>query len=270
MKRFLFFIGMLLLLHSTSANAENPMSRCDKCHSVSGWGFATFDHSKTNFQLKGQHQSVRCKQCHAGGAYEKRTDQACSACHKDVHAGRLGVYCEKCHDESGWRGLFTVDSHRRTNFPLTGRHALIPCEECHTTVRDRTFTRAALECYACHEKDFASTATKGIDHVAFNFGTTCTQCHRPTRWKPASFAAHDVCFPISRGAHSGLTCTDCHSGTITGTISGSCSTGNTTCTGCHTGAHSQSKMDSEHQEVAGYQYKDGKCRECHHSGTTGN
>ncbi len=244
-------------------------SVCSNCHVVGGWQFARFDHTKTDFPLKASHQIVRCPKCHLEGNYEKRIEKTCGSCHRDVHAGQLGSFCDRCHDETGWASAFPMEAHRRTNFPLTGRHALIPCEECHQNQRDKTFSSVAVDCYACHQADYLSTASKGIDHVRAGFGTTCRTCHNPVHWKPARFAAHDGCFPISHGAHSRFTCADCHLGSIVNGIIGSCSTGTATCTGCHTGAHSKGKMDSVHTQVPGYQYKDQKCYECHRNGTSG-
>lgn len=242
---------------------DSRADRCEQCHQVSGWFRATFDHSKTGFVLKGAHSGVRCRLCHEGGTFEKRIDHSCQSCHKDIHAGQLGQLCEKCHDEVSWRGTFSAESHRRTNFPLTGRHALIPCEECHLEVREKTFSRATLDCVACHQADYQRTGTTSVDHVAAGFGTNCRSCHHPSQWRPARFGEHDNCFVISRGAHSPFRCADCHTSTTALTTTGTCSTGNVSCTGCHTGAHSQSRTDSEHREVPGYQYKDRKCYECH-------
>lgn len=238
---------------------------CEKCHSSSAWEFAAFNHSKTGFLLKGKHQAVLCRRCHESGAYEKRIDQTCRACHQDIHAGQLGMNCEKCHDENSWIGNFGPEAHRRTNFPLTGRHALIPCEECHMEKREKTFSRAALECYACHQTDYLATASRSLDHVAFGFGTNCRDCHHPTRWRPATFPGHNSCFPITRGPHSKFACLECHSSLAGITVSGACSTGTFFCGNCHTSAHSQSKMDDKHKSVAGYQYKDQKCYSCHHA-----
>ncbi len=38
---------------------------CSSCHSISKWGAASFDHSKTEYRLDGAHRLVRCAQCHA-------------------------------------------------------------------------------------------------------------------------------------------------------------------------------------------------------------
>jgi hypothetical protein len=264
MRKWVLWAGLALVWCGPAAAADKPVA-CDKCHDSGAWRPARFNHSKTDFELKGAHGIVPCARCHPKGEYAKRTDRSCRACHVDAHAGQLGQMCEKCHDEVSWRSSFGLEAHRRTNFPLTGRHALIPCVECHRDLREKTFSRVAVECLSCHEADYQAAAAKGgPDHAALGFGTVCQQCHSPLRWKPARFPAHEQCFPILGGPHSSFGCTDCHSSVTGLTPTGACMTGNTSCTGCHTGAHTQSRTDPEHHDVPGYQYKNRKCYECHH------
>jgi hypothetical protein len=68
---------------------------------------------------------------------------------------------------------------------------------------------------------------------------------------------------ITRGPHRRFGCVDCHTSVSGSAISGLCSSGTSFCGNCHTGDHRQSKMDDEHDDVAGYQYKDAKCYTCH-------
>ncbi len=42
---------------------------CSTCHSNIVWKPSTFDHNKTNFQLKGAHTSVDCATCHTNGQF---------------------------------------------------------------------------------------------------------------------------------------------------------------------------------------------------------
>ena len=241
--------------------------RCENCHTVHGWRVSNFDHGKTGWPLRGRHKTVTCKGCHTSGKFMEKIERLCQSCHPDVHGGKLGQLCESCHNENGWKNTFTVEMHRRTNFPLTGRHALIPCQECHLDVRDRGFTRVTLNCFDCHESDYTRTSTSTIDHVTAGFSTRCQSCHKPSAWVPAiGFDGHNDCFPITSGPHRGIRCQDCHS-TLSGlnTI-GSCNSGTFICGSCHQGAHSQSKTDEEHEDVPGYQYKDQKCYECHPRG----
>ncbi|MFQ5506027.1 MAG: hypothetical protein ACE5F1_14700, partial [Planctomycetota bacterium] len=49
------------------------------------------------------------------------------------------------------------------------------------------------------------------NHTAAGFPTTCDSCHRPSGWSPTSYAHQQ--FPIT-GAHTALTCSQCHVGAV--------------------------------------------------------
>jgi hypothetical protein len=262
-------IALSMLLVPTFAIADPPPhvspeeSHCEKCHTVDNWNQITFPHDATGFPLKGAHANISCSACHAAGFAQKVTGD-CASCHRDAHAGEFGMRCGSCHDEVKWRGAINADAHRRTNFPLDGRHALIPCEECHIDVREKRFSRAALACNACHAKDAARAALHSIDHVKANFGTDCQRCHSPQRFDSARFPDHEMCFPILRGAHRGFACLSCHTTMMNVTVTGACMTRNAACSSCH--RHSCDRENAAHANIPGYQCKDRKCFECHQTG----
>jgi hypothetical protein len=237
-------------------------TRCAACHEADGWSKVVFDHLKrTGFALEGRHAETTCASCHAGLDFKAKLSTRCSACHEDVHLAEFGVRCEGCHDPRSWQSRFDADAHRNTSFPLLGRHAFIPCEECHLDMRDRSFIRATVQCTTCHTADFQRTASTGIDHVANNFSKTCTDCHGAYAFSPAHFPAHDTCFELSGGPHAGIRCLDCHTTLRSTAATGTCNTNTAVCTNCHT--HSQPRTDPEHTGVPGYQYQYRKCYECH-------
>jgi hypothetical protein len=186
----------------------------------------------------------------------------CAGCHRDRHRGEFGATCEGCHDSESWRPFFNADAHRRTGFPLVGQHALIPCQQCHGEMRDRTFTRAPSGCVSCHRADYDRTSFTSINHSASGLSLDCQSCHATWRFWPARLDSHRSCFPLS-GPHSGIRCLSCHTSLSSATITGACSTGTASCTSCHT--HSCARSDSEHRKVMGYQCADTKCYECHKS-----
>jgi hypothetical protein len=239
---------------------KEASARCELCHSVQGWTKdPRFDHSRTGFELKGQHAQATCAECHARGYVG--TPTLCSACHQDVHEGRLGARCDGCHNElEGWMTRFDADAHRRTNFPLTGRHALIPCQECHLDTRDRTFGRATVDCVGCHAKDLVRTVAV-LDHQALGFSSNCRLCHDTAHFQPARFPSHDSCFQLTGGPHNGFRCQDCHTSIPARPQVGTCSTNTASCTSCHT--HACERTAGLHSNVPGYQCKDRKCYECH-------
>lgn len=234
-------------------------TRCEACHSSGGWWPVSFDHSRTGFPLEGRHLDATCKSCHRSPDFRGPVATSCASCHKDVHAAEFGNHCETCHDARGWESRFGPDAHRMTNFPLTGRHAAIPCEECHLEQRDRRFTRATRDCFGCHQADYARTAGTTVDHVRAGFGTDCQSCHFPTRFKGARFAAHDTCFQINAGPHAGIPCFDCHTSLANAQVTGACVTNTADCMRCHACA----TVTPKHANVGGFQCKDRKCYECH-------
>ena len=253
----------MIVLALLLAAQAHPVAatKCAACHSPEGWNRVTFDHDRTGFSLVGRHREATCAGCHAGLEFKARLSTRCSACHEDVHSAEFGARCEGCHDPNGWQTRFDANAHRNTGFPLMGRHAVIPCEECHYDTRDRNFSRAAVQCTTCHSQDYARTAGGSIDHMANNFSQTCTDCHGAFAFQPARFAAHDRCFELGGGPHAGIRCLDCHTSLHNVAANGTCATNTAACTNCHT--HSCTRTDQIHSKVAGYQCKDRKCYECH-------
>ncbi len=174
-------------------------SRCDSCHSERRWPEARFDHDgRTDFPLRGRHRDVACNTCHRG-ALEDALETDCVGCHRadDVHAGKQGEDCARCHEESGW-GERVVFDHDLTRFPLIGLHAAAPCEECHVST---TFQQAATGCVECHRQDDTHERALGDD---------CARCHNPNGWALWEFD-HDRATDFAlEGRHRGLACEACH------------------------------------------------------------
>ena len=237
-------------------------TQCAACHKTEGWEKVRFNHDPTGFPLRGAHTVVTCNGCHPRG-FDTPVANTCAGCHRDRHAGEFGGQCEGCHDDRSWRPLFQADAHRRTAFPLVGKHGLIPCQQCHGNMRDRTFVGAPLRCVSCHQRDFDRTRTTMVDHATAGFSTECQTCHNTWRFWPARAPAHDLCFRINRGPHRNVRCLGCHTSLPTAAFTGACMTGTFSCTGCH--EHAQAKTDPQHPAnvAPGYQYADGRCWDCH-------
>ncbi len=173
-------------------------TKCNSCHQPEKWKTVRFDHSRTHFPLRGRHASVRCDGCHTGDLYRDKLGTTCISCHKkdDAHKGQLGTNCQQCHNETAWRKKVSYD-HDLTNFPLLGKHAVVPCEECH---KSTSFKDAPTACVSCHRDD----------HHQGTLGSDCAQCHTPNGWTRWRFN-HDTQtrFPLT-GAHTGLECSSCH------------------------------------------------------------
>ena len=159
------------------------------------------------------------------------------------------------------REPFNADAHRVSNFPLTGKHAFIPCQECHGEALGRTFTKTALACVTCHQADYVQTAVTSIDHAASGFGGACQTCHFTWRFSPARYDGHEACFQINGGPHGNVACRNCHLDIVGFRAGADCNTNNAVCTRCH--RHNEDLMDQTHNNVLGYDYAHLKCYECH-------
>jgi hypothetical protein len=242
--------------------AKGDDTKCGACHTVNTWTEVVFPHERTGFPLRGAHVKTTCKGCHPVD-FVQRVPDTCSGCHRDVHMGDLGARCVDCHNEREWRSEFGVDAHRKTNFPLSGRHALIPCESCHGAIRDQSFVRPTVDCVGCHQQDYNNTLMLPVSHAALSFNTECRSCHDTWRWTGARYVRHDDCFQISVGSHAGIDCLTCHATLLPTNPAIRCVEPPPQCTNCHN--HAQATTDAQHTNppVPGYQYKDFKCYQCH-------
>jgi len=53
-----------------------------------------------------------------------------------------------------WKDTKTMDRHRRTHLPLTGRHAVLDCAACHVVAGPQAWSNVPWDCYACHRADY--------------------------------------------------------------------------------------------------------------------
>ena len=207
---------------------------CSACHTVDGWKLASsagssgFDHDRTGFPLRAAHAQASCGGCHTSRVKPPRS---CESCHKDPHAGRMDGACFECHTTTTWAETATLEQHRRTRMPLTGKHALIDCVACHKRQRDRTFTDLPTDCYACHRAAYHLTTTHpnhdgSQDPNSTPFSRSCARCHQTIAWKPAFIdpaslpgamaraavraGEHDAVFLLSSGSHRTAACASCH------------------------------------------------------------
>jgi hypothetical protein len=199
--------------HASSDPHQGKLGQeCGQCHTTAGWTPATFDHASTHFPLAGKHAGIPCLQCHADRTFAAAST-TCSACHAkdDAHKGRFGTDCAGCHQATAWRDV-TFD-HSKSSFPLEGKHANVPCTQCHT---GPTFAATGSTCSDCHAKD---DAHKG------QFGTDCGGCHKATAWLDVTFDHSKSAFPLD-GQHLTVKCAQCHDkGIFKGTP--------TACAACH-------------------------------------
>ena len=251
------------------ARYENKTD-CAKCHSEhNGEDFPlihwvpsqqAFDHNQTGYALQGKHAGLACNQCHSAQHVStaerplikmkdlNRTflglSQDCSTCHQDPHKGQLGKNCLQCHNFLDWKGATKFD-HSTTKFPLTGLHAQVTCEKCHTAATpggEPRFTGIPFaKCSDCHADPH---------HGAFP--QSCETCHTTAGWKKIAagqqFDHSRTRFPLL-GKHASVECTQCHAeGNFKKPVAFA------KCADCHQDAH--------HGQFADRSDK-GECSSCH-------
>ncbi len=181
-------------------------AECSSCHSehlgrdadIVRFSRATFDHALTDFHLEGAHSSLACVGCHQAGKPLRSAPTDCKACHAKVepHDGKLGHDCAKCHNVNTWQQA--KFDHKQTAFALNGRHAELPCAQCHLGNR---FKGTPKQCASCHAPDDVHRGERG---------ERCAECHSESTWKSATFDhAKQTGFALL-GAHAPLACAACH------------------------------------------------------------
>lgn len=173
---------------------------CQKCHTPGGWREVTFRHERdTHFPLEGAHADAACRACHSAPPFGAELATDCASCHArdDVHRGRNGSDCGRCHTAVAWTQ--TSFDHDETRFPLRGSHASVLCSDCHS--RDPFSDELRTDCGSCHLDD---------DVHAGQVGERCSECHRESGWRSDLFFEHDITrFPLL-GMHAVAACDQCH------------------------------------------------------------
>lgn len=282
-------------------HAKEARARCATCHpdhlgrdfSLIAWNsdsLARFNHARAGWAIEGGHREVKCDACHAAryqvspatrrapqGAKGRWTglERSCTSCHEDIHRDRFRVECTECHDLRAWAPAPRFD-HDRSEYPLTGRHATVKCEQCHAprpagmkagpSLLDPALPALRFaECSACHK-----------DPHQGRLGPRCAECHVTAGFfeRPAAgrFDHTRTRYPLE-GRHLAVRCAACHPrGTSRTTLAYA------VCSDCHRPKHepawatrpAATRCESCH-DVAGFKpspfgpdrHRAGRCTECH-------
>ena len=191
---------------------------CQTCHVTGGWKLnrpgETFDHNATKFPLKGKHVETPCAKCHKDSDYHRHVVfKRCSVCHEDPHKGQFkaraaGSDCNSCHDETNFKpALFDKETHKKSAFPLEGKHAGVECVDCHQPKgADAVYMTRKLTCSDCH------TDRHGAEFASAPYENKCDACHTQTGFAPTTFTVMrhaDTGFKLT-GRHAFIMCADCH------------------------------------------------------------
>lgn len=222
---------------------------CSKCHTdhkgrkakIVSLNPDTFNHKWTDFPLTGAHAKtkVKCRDCHDPGEAHRQAPSTCYACHREDddrkgHKGSLGKECGSCHVTRDWKTVRF--DHRKTDFPLLGKHREVKCKSCHKKENQK---KTPTQCYSCHKQDDDRRGHQG------KFGKKCESCHDARSWKQTAFDHFKTSRFALRGAHNRIKCTACHQGILGKEKLGK------TCYACH-------RQDDVHKGQQGR-----KCESCH-------
>jgi hypothetical protein len=234
--------------------------KCKQCHTTKDFssfiGRGRFNHNTTSFKLKGKHKRIDCFTCHdhssnaqmVFGDKNKVDENNCSSCHKDVHAGKFGNECAKCHNEKSFSSLRNMDffDHTQTDYSLEGKHVGVDCKACHKGKYTDPIDFKA--CKNCHE-DYHKEEFKK-DGVARD----CKECHSLQHqfdFTLFTLEQHQKSeFPL-QGAHVATPCFACHVSEDRWTFKKI----GTTCVDCHLDEHKNLLSDKYYPEKA--------CLSCH-------
>lgn len=85
--------------------------KCESCHNARSWKTWDYDHEKrAKFKLEGGHKKVDCYACHKSEMSDRLVvPRTCMGCHEkdDVHRGKFGQLCERCHLVSDFKTIIT-------------------------------------------------------------------------------------------------------------------------------------------------------------------
>lgn len=188
-------------------------NRCVDCHNEKSFrdiDTDRFNHNLTDFQLRGKHAAVDCRQCHAGSLTTPLPHNTCAACHEDYHEGVFTSSppvrdCADCHTEDGFGiTLFSFEDHNKTEFPLDGAHLATPCFACHLEEGKWVFRNIGERCIDCHQD-----VHQGRLDDKYYPGRSCENCHVTDNWQENYFDHNRTSFEL-QGAHARQSCSACH------------------------------------------------------------
>ncbi|MBK7693288.1 MAG: cytochrome c family protein [Saprospiraceae bacterium] len=194
-------------------------ANCKACHTEESFHkiktSASFNHTLTGFALEGKHKVIYCRKCHDNRAgtighfreFASLRKPECLDCHKDVHEGKFGSDCKKCHHQESFHINRKLDQfdHDLTKFPLAGKHQSVDCKKCHKagSMTDPVAFDACKRCHDDYHKGEFSSDAKYHD---------CGSCHSVNGFGESSFGFEqhqESAFPLS-GAHLAVECKSCH------------------------------------------------------------
>ncbi len=223
--------GPLSQPHRFLSGAAN----CTSCHRVGGQ--RTFKCLECHTEIAGKISAG--SGLHARLVAKTSASQTCATCHSEHNGEQFALV--------RWEPSLQLFDHAKAGWPLTGKHAGLSCNRCHTPdhivaadkalikVKDlsRTYLGLSRECGACH-----ADAHKG------QFGKNCEQCHTAADWKTVPSFDHSRTRFALTGTHLRVACQKCHTPAPAGGSPRWTGLIFDRCTGCHADPHHGSFANS--------------------------
>ena len=211
--------------HGVSRTDPVPHDRCEDCHRdihegqfqpracadchdvfIAQFRLPAFDHTLTDYPLRGPHTDVACQECHGelpAAVFVDTPHADCDDCHDDPHVGQFEpTSCAVCHDEATGGWAVTDFDHARTRFRLEGEHERVACERCHPNEQWQVPFDSCDACHTEHPHGAQLTAPRAE-------GRRCESCHAPAGWSPPLFDHDRTDFGL-HPQHERVACADCH------------------------------------------------------------
>ena len=209
--------------HKDPHNAQLGTA-CEQCHTAESFRVARYEHPRFPEFFGGRHAALKCDQCHRGPVQTRvyrNLSTECVTCHRDVHNGQLPK-CADCHTIDAAKFAPTRFDHTKTVFPLTGKHAAVPCAQCHPKgTSGAVYRGTATACAACHK-----------DPHQGQLDSACERCHTTDTFRVERYT-HRNPGTFFRGKHATAPCSACHK-RVGGAIR---FTGLGECVSCHEDPH---------------------------------
>ncbi|RME15079.1 MAG: hypothetical protein D6797_07435 [Bdellovibrio sp.] len=199
------------------------LHNCLQCHTEENWKKThDFDHQRdAGYPIEGKHKKLKCSKCHLKKVrrrvfrsvyhWEKLKQKTCETCHKSPHKRSfskkfLSKKCSECHTPRGWKEQKNFD-HKKTRFPLTGKHAKLRCNQCHIRRKKQVFKFKHFEekfCIDCHKNEHKKQFSKKFS------SRSCSECHTTRDFVALKKFNHSETGFKLRGKHAKIKCVACH------------------------------------------------------------
>lgn len=205
---------------------NKSLRNCKICHFEENFKETTFNHNiQTMFPLRGQHQKLKCNDCHkvnknnsSNRIYQwpELKEKSCQTCHKNPHLNSPNkIYtdkkCSGCHNPTSWKmaNLETkdFDHNRDTRFELTGKHKKVTCDKCHEVNGQQKYI------FDNGEKGFCISCHPNIHRKQFSNkfrDSSCLLCHTTENFTKRKTFDHDRTDYKLLYKHNFTACEKCH------------------------------------------------------------